>query len=43
MIELDYETKFKQFILLFEKTKRERRTIGQCKATNGVKNFFLFS
>ena len=29
-------------MLLVGKTKPERRTIGQCKATNGFENLFQF-
>ena len=38
--EFDYETKFNQFMFLFNKTELKRRIIGRCKAKNGF-NFFL--
>ena len=40
--EFDYKTKFDQFMYLFDKTVPEKRTIGQCKATNDIKLFFYF-
>ena len=29
-----------QLMLLFDKKEPEKQTIGQCRATNGFKNFF---
>ena len=40
--EPDRLVKFKRFMLLFDKTQRERRTIGQCKATNDLQFFSHF-
>ena len=38
--DIDYETKFERFILLFDKAQFEKDTIARCKATNGFKFFF---
>ena len=36
------KNKFQQFMLLCEKKKPGKRTIGHCKTTNGFNFFFTF-
>ena len=38
--EFDYETTFTQLMLLYNKTKPEKRAIGRWKVTNGFIFFF---
>ena len=40
--ETDYETGFKRFVLLFDKTPPERRTTGRCRKQMSNKFFFIF-